>query len=83
MAGRSAWAAISAADLGVLLYGFLTLAMPVALAPGYESFTGCSWPDLVASKGLDSLDHVPEPLRSSLIEFRLRSRSRLDLQAGR
>ena len=49
MAGRFAWAAIAIADLGVLLYGFLALAMPESLTPGYEAFTGHSWPDLVAS----------------------------------
>lgn len=49
MVGRFAWAAIAVADLGVLLYGFLALAMPEALAPGYEAFTDRIWPDLVAS----------------------------------
>ncbi len=49
MAGRFAWAAIAIADLGVLLYGMLALAMPESLAPGYEAFTGRSWPGLVAS----------------------------------
>jgi hypothetical protein len=49
MAGGFAWAAIAIADLGVLLYGFLALAMPESLTPGYEAFTGHSWPGLVAS----------------------------------
>jgi hypothetical protein len=49
MAGRFAWAAIAIADLGILLYGFLALAMPESLTPGYEAFTGHSWPALVAS----------------------------------
>lgn len=53
-ARRWAWTLILAADVGIVLYGVMAVAMPQALTAGYESYTGSTWANLDTGAAADA-----------------------------